>query len=268
VTFKNAGFFALEVSRVPAPPRSAPDGVVPLIWLTSLPSETGERPEILGNGGQPEKWLDESGGTIAVHAEAGGRIMGVVFGPVSEPDPPPDMTVLPLDMSGTREAPEAAAAADAAALQSYLPENARRIGVQVIAHIERVGDVLYREPGRIGMPDQQRRIEGFAIDPLQGMQPHHMQYKVIFRGGVEGPWITGPHFCGTRGRGEPLSGFAIRLAPHLEERFSVTYRGSFSQSGLSRPCTDGEACQVATAEFLVSMEIELFEKPSEPAPEI
>jgi hypothetical protein len=262
VTFERAGLFAIEVSRVPAPPRSAPDGVVRLIWLACLPSETGQTPEIVGNSGQSEKWLGQAGGTIALQTEAGGRIMGVVFGPMSDPSPPPDMIVLPLSMSGAREQFEAAAvAARSPGPQLHSGENVGRIPIRVVAHIERVGDVLYREPGRIGQPDPVRRIEGFAIDPLQDIPPHDLQYRAVFRGGIEGPWITGPHFCGTRGRGEPLFGFAIRLAPYLQERFSVAYRAGFSESGASRPCANGESCQMTNGEYLVTMNIEIFENP-------
>lgn len=252
ITFKRAGLYAIDVSRVPMPPRALSDGAVPLIWVASVPSGNGPGPEIVGNGGHAERWLGEAGGAIAVHAGPGGRLMGVVFGPAGEPGPPPDMVVQPLDAIGAGEA-------FSSVLARHSPQGPRRIAMQVLAHIERIGDVLYGEGGRIGLPNQGRRIEGFAIEPLEEIQPHHIQYRAIHRGGIEGPWTAGPNFCGTRGRGEPLCGFAVRLAPHLQGRFSVTYCAGFSDSGIARPCTNGEACGIANGEYLVSMIIEIFD---------
>jgi hypothetical protein len=264
ITFAKEGSYAIDVSGGPASSRAAKarDGAGPLIWLLSLPSDGGLRPEILGNGGQPETWLEEAGGTIGVRAEAGGRIVGLVLGVTGEPGPPPAMSIEPLDA--------AAAEARFGSAQGPTPapsgEHPRRVAMHVLAHIERLGDVLYGEGGRIGLPEQSRRIEGFAIDPLQDIAPHHIQYRAIFRGGVEGPWITGPNFCGTRARGERLCGFAVRVAPHLQERFSVSYCGGFSDSGIGQQCSDGEACQMTDDEYLVSMVIEVFDHQSSSEP--
>ncbi|HEY1795566.1 MAG TPA: hypothetical protein VGG57_05550 [Stellaceae bacterium] len=259
VTFAKEGSFAVAVSRGrisrAAAPGGAQEGAAPLIWLASLPSDRGQRPEILGNGGRPEKWLGEAGGTIGVHAKGGDRIMGLVIGAVGKSGSPPAMSIETLD--------PAEAEARFGAAQGPAPpssgEGPRRVAMHVLAHIERLGDVLYGEAGRIGLPEEARRIEGFAIDMLQDIAPHHVQYRAIFRGGVEGPWITGPNFCGTRGRREPLCGFAVRLAPHLQERFSISYCGGFSNSGIGRPCSNGEVCQMTTDDYLVSMVIEIFD---------
>jgi hypothetical protein len=61
--------------------------------------------------------------------------------------------------------------------------------------------------------------------------------------GRQTPWITDAKLCGTRGRGLALTGFAIRLAPTLSDRFDVVYEGSFFASGASSPKRDGETCR-------------------------
>jgi hypothetical protein len=40
----------------------------------------------------------------------------------------------------------------------------------------------------------------------------------------------------------PLTGFAVRLAPHLRDRFDVIYQGAFFNSGASKTYRNGEAC--------------------------
>jgi hypothetical protein len=40
----------------------------------------------------------------------------------------------------------------------------------------------------------------------------------------------------------PLTGFAIRLAPHARERFDIVYQGAFFDSGIVGPYRNGELC--------------------------
>jgi hypothetical protein len=60
--------------------------------------------------------------------------------------------------------------------------------------------------------------------------------------GRQTPWVTDAKLCGTRGQGLPLTGFAIRLAPHVAERFDVVYQGAFFESGVAGPHRNGELC--------------------------
>ena len=49
----------------------------------------------------------------------------------------------------------------------------------------------------------------------------------------------------TRGRGLPLTGFAVRMATHLRERFEAVYEGSFFTAGIVGPNRNGEPCRSA-----------------------
>jgi len=44
--------------------------------------------------------------------------------------------------------------------------------------------------------------------------------------------VGGARLCGTRGQRLPLTGFAVRLAPHVSHRFDVLYEGAFFESVL------------------------------------
>ena len=54
--------------------------------------------------------------------------------------------------------------------------------------------------------------------------------------------------CGTRGRGLPLTGFAVRVVPQRADRFAVSYQGSFFEGGISSLCHNGEPCRAASGD--------------------
>ena len=111
----------------------------------------------------------------------------------------------------------------------------RDISLEILLHIERVGDRQFPGQGWVGPRGEKRRIEAFGIRPLGGIWPRDIHYKALHAGGVETPWIPGPQLCGTRGRGLPLLGFAIRVAPHLQAKYEIVYQGAFFQQRHCRP---------------------------------
>ncbi len=109
-------------------------------------------------------------------------------------------------------------------------------------HIEREGDRRFVAEGWVGNRGRRLRIEAFSIRPLEALASGDIEYKAFGPNGRETPWVTDAKLCGTRGRGMPLTGFAVRLAPHLRDRFDVVYEGSFFASGVAGPCRNGEPC--------------------------
>jgi hypothetical protein len=45
-----------------------------------------------------------------------------------------------------------------------------------------------------------------------------------------------------------LTGFAVRLAPHVGDRFDVLYQGAFFESGVAGPHRNGALCISAIAD--------------------
>jgi hypothetical protein len=127
------------------------------------------------------------------------------------------------------------------ALASVPNQLSREIASELIVHIERQGD---RRVSRdwAGNPGQRLRVEAFAVKPLEAIAAEQVEYMAFGPGGRQTQWLTGGTLCGTRGRGLPLTGFAVRLAPALRDRFSVVYEGFFFDSGSRGPHRDGEPC--------------------------
>jgi len=71
--------------------------------------------------------------------------------------------------------------------------------------------------------------------------------------------------CGTRGRGLPLIGFAVRVVAERAERFEVAYQGSFFAGGISQVQQNGAPCRAATADDpLEAINVRLIERILEP----
>ena len=108
--------------------------------------------------------------------------------------------------------------------------------------MERLGDRRFPGEGWAGNRGKKLRIEAFSIRPVDTLLARDIEFKALGPKGRQTPWVTDAKLCGTRGQGLPLTGFAIRLAPHVAERFEVVYQGSFFESGIVGPHRDGELC--------------------------
>ena len=140
---------------------------------------------------------------------------------------------------------------------------ARELETEIVLHIEREGDCRYRDPGWIGKPGARRYIEAFGIRPLEAFAAAEIEYKAFGPNGRQTPWVSNAKLCGTRERSMPLTGFAIRLAPHLRERFEVVYEGAFAEGGVIGPSRNGEPCRAGILDDpLEGMRVRLLERAS------
>lgn len=227
------GLFAVEIVNGAA---NASDGGRPLAWLGEFAPE-GNGIEVLSARGSGAQWLPAGTTSLAIRApEAGRLLMATAFGSARAPA----VTIRSFDVAAITAAPAPAAGAQARAAAPPLSE--REIRTEVTAHIERIGDRVFAGSAWAGTPGEQKRIEGFSIRPLQEIQPTEIEYKALHPGGVETPWVRGPQYCGTRGRALPLTGFAVRIAPHVQDQFSVIYQAAFFRSGITEPRSNGAPC--------------------------
>ena len=61
------------------------------------------------------------------------------------------------------------------------------------------------------------------------------------------------------------TGFAVRLAAHLRDRFEAVYEGSFFSAGIVGPHRNGEPCRSASGnDPLEALNIRLIEKAPRP----
>jgi hypothetical protein len=245
--------YALTVGAID--PRGGADTGLGLPATYVAPAPGDDTPiTLLTAAGEVPGWVGAEGGTVVARVPAGGGTLLVTAYGVSDEARLPQLRIVDLDLLAK---PEGAAAAAAVA-----DSNGREIANELILHIERQGDRRLPGQGWAGNPGQRLRVEGFAIRPLEIIGPADLEYMGYGPGGRQTPWVSDAKLCGTRGRGLPLTGFAIRLAPRLRERFDVIYEGYFFDSGVTGPARNGEPCLPAAVDDpLSAVRLRVIERP-------
>jgi hypothetical protein len=227
---------------------------LPATCITPAPAEDG-RPVTVITRDEAPGWVGAEGGAVVVRVPpGGGKILVTAYG-FSDHARLPQIQILDVDSLGK---------SDGAAIPAAAPPRiaaGREIASELILHIERHGDRRFPSQGWAGNPGQRLRVEGFAIRPLEIIAPGDLEYMAHGPGGRQTPWVTDAKLCGTRGRGLPLTGFAIRLAARLRDRFDVVYEGYFFDSGVIGPVRNGEPCQPAAVDDpLAAIRLRIIER--------
>lgn len=205
---------------------------LPAIHISAPPSEEFDPVELIAATAEGGWWLGAEGGSYVVRApHGGGLVLLTAYGTPADRVP---LDIHRLERPG--RAPAAPVAGPAA------PRRERELPAEITLHIERAGDRQFAAEGWVGARGQRLRIEAFSIRPLEILAPSDIEYMAYGPNGRETPWVSDAKLCGTRGRGLPLTGFAVRLAPHLSDRFDAVYEGSFFTGGASGPQRNGEPC--------------------------
>jgi hypothetical protein len=234
----NAGLYAVKIATnhedaTEADPRPSP------LWVGRFAADGGL--EALSAAGRGEQWLRGPEASLALRVPEGGvSVMATAFGSGDRALSAPSIVVQSLEEAVSHV--DAEQPAPPPQVPELPPQAEREIRTEISVHIERVGDRVFAGSSWAGTPGGQRRIEGFSIKPLQEIQPSEIEYKGLHPGGIETPWVPGPQFCGTRGRSLPLTGLAIRIAPHVQDQFSVIYQAAFFRSGVTEARSNGAPC--------------------------
>jgi hypothetical protein len=230
------GLYALSIEQNGGASTEHSGIVLPAIHIANPPSDSLGTAEIVAASGDSTFWLGPEGGTVIVKAPlGGGHVLITTYEPDDQAGIPLEIEVRRLDLP-SRELVRAGA--DEPAPQPLT----RDIKTEILLHIERAGDRRVAAQGWVGNRGKKLRIEGFSIRPLETLAAGDIEYKAFGPNMRETPWVSDARLCGTRGRGLALTGFAIRLAAHLRDRFDVEYQGSFFESGISDPSHNGEPC--------------------------
>ena len=234
------GLYALEIGGTPALPGQISGLALPAIQVSAPPSGQNPCVEIIGTSGDVASWIGHDGGTVVVKSPAGGgEVWVTAYGLAEHAVVPPHVEVRRLDH------PRSNGAAPGSLSIVTEPDE---IGTEIVLHVERLGDRSFPGRGWVGNRGRKLRIEAFSIRPADTLAARDIEFKALGPNGRQTPWVTDAKLCGTRGQGVPLTGFAIRLAPHVGDRFDVIYEGAFFESGVVGPNRNGALCIPAIAD--------------------
>ena len=225
----DAGVHALIVGKSDPQPDDIAGATLPITQIVPRSDDRGAV-SIVSNSAGADGWLGPEGGTVVLRAPAGGAAVLVATYGITDETALPVVKLLDLGRLSGGEAPAPSAT------------QGREIPSELVLHIERQGDRRFPGGGWAGNPGGRLRVEGFAIRPLQSIAPGQIEYMGFGPGGRQTPWVSDAELCGTRGRGLPLTGFAIRLGPSVRDQFDVVYEGCFFDSGIIGPLRNGDPC--------------------------
>jgi hypothetical protein len=118
----------------------------------------------------------------------------------------------------------------------------RDLGTEILLHIMGIGDRRFVEPGWAGHPGSRRQIEAMSIRPCDELSPGAIEFRVFAQEGRATAWVSSGNYARARGRQLALTGFAVRPAPQVSDRFDVVYEGCFFEGGVVGPKRNGEIC--------------------------
>jgi hypothetical protein len=250
------GLHVLEIGAASAPSSPICGLLLPAIQVSAAPNNGSSAVEIIGDEGYGEAWLGGDGGTIVVRAPQGGHVLVTTFSDCGQGAVPPKVDVRRLARPGSTGngfAPNACV------------EGPYEIPTEIVLHVERLGDQSFPGRGWAGNRGRKLRVEAFSIRPSETLMAHDIEFKALGPRGRQTPWVTDAKLCGTRGQGLPLTGFAIRLAPHLDGEFDAVYHGAFFESGVVGPSRNGELCVSPIADDpLEAINVQLIRRAAEP----
>jgi hypothetical protein len=122
---------------------------------------------------------------------------------------------------------------------------------EVMAHVQRMGDVGCKVGEWLGKKGSRQWIEGFGVAPSNGVALQDLEYQAVLGRNWLSPWVEAGKFCGSRGMALPLLGFRVRLKGAAAKAFECSYSATFVDGSAVGPIYAGETCQ---ADSLAAME--------------
>jgi hypothetical protein len=225
------GLYAVTIG--PADQRSRLDLIMelPSTQISGLGRDGGDRPRIFEAMRSPGAWLGPDGGTIVAEVPpSGGHLLITTYRDSGKEPTAVAIQVSRLD----RPAPAAVGRSpeSPAAVPQSAPDRSRELELEIIVHVERHGAQRYGSGEWAGQRGLKRKLVAFSIRPLSTLAPADIEYKAYGPNGRETPWVSGPTLCGAKESSVPLTGFAVRVAPHRQSQFAVRYEGAFFEGGI------------------------------------
>jgi hypothetical protein len=243
----DAGLFC--VFQAPGAPLSADGSGLPGVRI-SLPPGPASRPEAVRiSAFRDDGWLTADSAALVRITDGQAQILVTVYqSPLHTPDMAPRLQVLRLSAVPSSIAP--AAAGEAVPMEPAGP-------AEVMAHIQRAGDVAVPLGTWLGKRGSRQWIEGFAVLPREGVAAEDIEYQAVLGRGWLSPWVEGGKFCGSRGMALPLLGIKVRLKGAVAREYACVYSATFVDGSTAGPVENGEACEAESLAALEALLIEL-----------
>jgi hypothetical protein len=234
----------------PTPGSPDPDPVtgLPGVRVTPAPSISGRPEAVSVSTFREDGWLNGTAALVRV-TDGHAQILVSVYQDVGQKqDAAPRLQVLRLSKEPDGGASEHAGAGSPAAERPAAPNGPNP---EIMAHVQRTGDVGGKVGEWVGVRGSRQWLEGFGLAPNVGISPEDIEYQGVLGRNWLSPWIEGGKYCGSRGMALPLLGLKLRLKGATAKAFECTYSATFVDGSAVGPIDAGEACE---AESLAPLE--------------
>lgn len=245
-----AGLFCIfQAAGTPAPD---PLTGLPGVRVTLAPGQSA-RPEAVSiTTFRKDGWLDGTAALVRV-TDGTAQVLVTIYQTARPTDAAPRLQVLRLSAD-----------------QAAAPEAAPPVVVaepEIVAHVQRTGDLGAKFGDWIGTRGSKLWIEGFGIAPTGELSPADIEYQAVLGRGWLSPWVEGGKFCGSRGMALPLLGLKVRLTGDAAKRFDCSYSATFVDGSAVGPVASGETCEADSLAALEAFQIEIHPRGTKPVVE-
>jgi hypothetical protein len=249
------------VFQVPGSPAANDRSGLPGVRVSLPPGPVGRPDAISISTFREDGWMNGGDSAALVRVSHGpAQILVTVYqAPSAPPEVAPRLQVMRLGPGADGQA--VAGAPTQAGLGGAAPGDA-----EVVAHVQRTGDVPAKIGEWIGQRGSRLWIEGFSLTPRNGVKPSDIEYQAVLGRGWMSPWIEGGKFCGSRGMALPLLGLKLRLKGNVSKTHECSYSATFVDGSSTGPVAAGETCEAESLAALESFQLVIRRKGKEPAP--
>lgn len=225
---------------------------LPGVRLSLPPGAVGRPDSVSISTFREDGWLGSGEGAALIRvADGPAQVLVTIYqAPEATPEQAPRLQVLRL--SGDAAAPGQAVERRA---KGVAPGNA-----DVVAHVQRMGDVGVRFGDWVGTRGSRLWIEGFGVSPQNGVSEADIEYQAVLGRDWLSPWVEGGKFCGSRGMALPLLGLTVRLKGQAAATHDLSYSATFVDGTAIGPVEAGEPCQAESLAALEAFQIALRPK--------
>ncbi len=255
----DAGVFC--IFQPPGSPQAGAGGL-PGVRISLPPAPLRPKDTVMISTFREDGWLNGGDGAALVRVAQGpAQVLVTVYqAPGAPAEAAPRLQVLRL---GAEPTTPVAASTEPSGHASEVSRDA-----EVVAHVQRTGDVGGKLGDWIGIRGSRLWIEGFGINPLSGITPEQIEYQAVLGRGWMSPWIEGGRFCGSRGMALPLLGLRVRLKGDAAQTRNVTLSATFVDGSAAGPVGAEQSCESESLAALEAFQIVVSPKSASFAPSL
>lgn len=249
----DTGLFCVFQSPGSVPPDAVTG--LPGVRISLAPGAAGRPDSVSISTFRPDGWLDGTGALVRVTDGPAQILVTVYQSDRRGAEAAPRLQVLRLSGDSM---PAAASPAPVPPPPTVEPD--------VVAHVQRTGDVGGQFGDWIGQRGSQLWLEGFGVTPHNTIAPEDIEYQGVLGRGWLSPWVEGGKYCGSRGMALPLLGLIVRLKGAAATAFDCTYSATFVDGSEAGPTAEGQPCEAESLAALEAFQIVLHPKVAKSEP--